>query len=124
MGFIRKFFIGVGVILAIPVLITVFLVARTQYRLVKATHTISNIPSHDPVFSSPAYQQHFGYRTWAKIESFACGIVIPLEAIRTELLEDETGSTFASEVFRVMWNARSTADVTYSGYPGSKLIRT
>ncbi|KAI0379383.1 hypothetical protein F5Y04DRAFT_128176 [Hypomontagnella monticulosa] len=113
MGFVRKLFLGIAAILAIPILIATFLVARTQYRLVKATQTINNIPSHDPVFSSPAYEQHFGHRTWAKIESFACGIVIPLEAIRTELLEDD--GTFASEVFRVMWNARMSTQ--FNGAP-------
>ncbi|KAI1412123.1 hypothetical protein F5Y13DRAFT_47657 [Hypoxylon sp. FL1857] len=104
MGFIRKFFIAIGIIAAIPILLAVFLVARTQYRLVKSTHTINNIPPHDPVFSSPAYQQHFGNRTWANIDSFACGIVLPLAVVRPELLESD--SAFAAEVLKIMWNSR------------------
>ncbi|OTA53816.1 hypothetical protein K449DRAFT_469730 [Hypoxylon sp. EC38] len=116
MGFVRKFLVVIGVIAAIPVLLIVFLVARTQYRLVKSTHTINNIPKHDPVFSSPAYKEHFGGRTWANIDSFACGIVLPLPAIRLKLLENDR--TFADEVFKIMWNARMNTQ--FNGPPSSQ----
>ncbi|KAI1759215.1 hypothetical protein GGR53DRAFT_514344 [Hypoxylon sp. FL1150] len=67
-------------------------------------HTINEIPPHDPVFSSPAYQRHFGNRQWAKIESFGCGIALSLSAVRPELLESD--ESFASEVLRILWNSR------------------
>ncbi|KAI0838459.1 hypothetical protein F5Y06DRAFT_268123 [Hypoxylon sp. FL0890] len=116
MGLLRKFLVVIGVITAIPVLLAVFLVARTQYRLVKSTHTINNIPRHDPVFSSPAYQEHFGNRTWAKVESFACAIILNLAAVRAELLESD--SAFAAEVFKIMWNARMNTQ--FNGPPSSQ----
>ncbi|KAI1097430.1 hypothetical protein F4804DRAFT_347190 [Jackrogersella minutella] len=116
MGVLRKLLIGVAVIMATPVLLTVFLIARTQYRLVRSTHTINNIPRHDPVFTSPAYQEHFGNRPWAKIESFGCGIALPLATIRAELLENN--SVFTAEVFRIMWNARMSTQ--FNGPPSSQ----
>ncbi|KAI1139359.1 hypothetical protein F5Y05DRAFT_381727 [Hypoxylon sp. FL0543] len=116
MGLVRKLLVVIGVIAAVPVLLVVFLVARTQYRLVKTTHTISNIPRNDPVFSSPAYKEQFGDRTWAKVESFACAIVLPLTAVRGELLESD--SAFAAEVFKIMWNSRMKTQ--FNGPPSSR----
>ncbi|KAI1455084.1 hypothetical protein F4805DRAFT_477075 [Annulohypoxylon moriforme] len=116
MGIILKFLIVISVVLSLPILLFIFLIARTQYRLVKSTHTISDIPRHDPVFSSSAYQQHFGSRKWAKVESFACGIALPLAAIRTELLLSD--ETFAAEVFKIMWNARMKTQ--FNGLPSSQ----
>ncbi|KAI6080334.1 hypothetical protein F4821DRAFT_251701 [Hypoxylon rubiginosum] len=104
MGILRKISIVIAVLIAIPALLTIVLVARTQYRLVTSTHTINKIPPHDPVFSSPPYQRHFGNREWAKIESFGCGIAIPLTTIRSEILDSD--ESFSSEVFRILWNSR------------------
>lgn len=106
MGILRKISIVIAVLIAIPALLTIVLVARTQYRLVTSTHTINKIPPHDPVFSSPPYQRHFGNREWAKIESFGCGIAIPLTTIRSEILDSD--ESFSSEVFRILWNSRGT----------------
>lgn len=106
MCFTRKFVIVLSVILSIPVLLLAYLAGRFQYQLVRSTYTINEIPRSDPVFSSPAYQRHFGDQEWAKIESFAVAILLPLEAVLPELSEND--EAFASEVFRIMWNERST----------------
>ncbi|KAI0892358.1 hypothetical protein F4806DRAFT_479575 [Annulohypoxylon nitens] len=116
MCFTRKFVIVLSVILSIPVLLLAYLAGRFQYQLVRSTYTINEIPRSDPVFSSPAYQRHFGDQELAKIESFAVAILLPLEAVLPELSEND--EAFASEVFRIMWNERMNTQ--FNGPPSSE----
>ncbi|KAI0023341.1 hypothetical protein F4780DRAFT_76546 [Xylariomycetidae sp. FL0641] len=90
--------------LAIPVASFIFLAARFQYHLVKSTYTRNALSPTDPIFSTTVYGELFGHRTWAKIESFAVGVVIPLNALRSDLKENDRA--FAAEVMRVLWNRR------------------
>ncbi|KAI0205964.1 hypothetical protein F4808DRAFT_186723 [Astrocystis sublimbata] len=108
MGVFRK----LGLALTIPLLFFTFRAAYNQYLLVSLTYTVDPLASDDLVFDSELYTTLFNHTKWAKVDTFAVGVGIPLKALPKNLRAEEA---FGAEVFTQLWDQRLTTQFDRQG---------
>ncbi|KAI2634603.1 hypothetical protein GGS21DRAFT_490674 [Xylaria nigripes] len=99
MGIVRK----LSLALILPLLFLVFRAAYNQFMLVSLTYTIDPLPPDDLVFDSELYKALFNHTKWAKVDTCAIGVGVPLASLPAHLRDEKA---FGAEVMTQLWGQR------------------